>query len=1359
MVNDPVRCGLSFASVAEFRAAFVAHGEGLCFVPYPDELDAGRAVQVDVVIADRARLELEGTVRNPDFDERGNTGVIVVLTPPSAQAVGTLNGQLDQGEVPEVFITTRAKPRTAKIIGDQVQPDAEAEALFEPGAMIDDRFRIEAHIATGGMGEVYRANHVHLKRPVALKLLRRALASDPEMWARFQREAELVSQLESVHIVRVFDFGRTEAGQPYLAMEYVEGTTLDVELEKGPLAPARAAQLLAQVCEGLGEAHALGVIHRDLKPANLIIGHKRDGAEVLKIVDFGIARLASSPTRTEKQKVTQLGMMIGTPAYIAPEQALGDDVDARTDIYALGCVGYELLTGRPPFSSPDLSKVISMHLTAAPTPPDQVRADLKAWPSLTAAVLKALSKERDKRFSSVKEFAAALTVTAPATDSDADWPPSSPSVTAPTVAKAEEAWPPDPASAPQPTPADVAAVDDFFGDAPTKPSQKAVTTAAPAKAATNTLGVPLPPALEARLLAHRKAVPEAAKRGLFVFAEILGVPQNSPAAKACQQQVLAVTAGFGGFLDLHDEDGLLLGFCAETRLPSARVALAMMAMRDAVADEAARLNQPAKLRAAIMASDLRRSSSGSLAITALERARALGGRFQAGAIVCERTTAGELGAVVDLAATASADIVQFAARRPPTRRAAGELLDRALVLETFDRRLAGLAQGVVAPLIIRGPAGSGRTALAVELAARARQRSMIATSATAFPTWKRSPLSAIVALLCSACGVPIDAKERLLKPALEALKLPAPVIEAAMVVAGVSQPQWAFTAGQVAHALRAVLRAGAGDRQVVLIFDGLEHLDELSLETFAELVLRPAAKELTVGFTNAETPHEHLANAALIDLPALDTAALTKLVQTLFGVPPGPRLLGVLTQRTLGLPALIHDWLAYLDDRGAVRTTTTAVELIDDVPELDQKALSLARLEVLPTDAARILEAAWCVGENFDAQLVAIAWPRATQLSFQQAAASRMVLPLQGRRWTFASNRVMAAVGQAASRERASMHHRLALSLVEQGKANSASVNPAEVGRHLLLAGDGVRAAALFQHAAEQAIARRAPRDAVPALKGFSDALGLTPAGAPAPTPQTMQKRVEALARAAALGLASQDAALARALVDEGLRLAKAAGLESAELSLSLARVTRSEARRARAAEALAAAEKLAATSVFKSLVDVERAETLEQEGDLMGAMVAFEAALLGAPAASALALWHGEVDLTARIEARLAALSLQQRDVATARRLFESSALRWRAAAYWPGEARALSNLGAACGVAKDLAMAQKCFAAAAEAAARSGDFLFQARALLQQAKVAKKLDPKSPLVTAIASEARRLAVTLAWEQGREDATALIGS
>jgi tetratricopeptide (TPR) repeat protein len=558
----------------------------------------------------------------------------------------------------------------------------------------------------------------------------------------------------------------------------------------------------------------------------------------------------------------------------------------------------------------------------------------------------------------------------------------------------------------------------------------------------------------------------------------------------------------------------------------------------------------------------------------------------------------------------------------------------------------------------------------------------------------------------------------------------------------------------VVHALRAVLRAGAGERQVVLIFDGLEHLDEPSLEAFVELVTRPAAKELTIGFTTLETPPERLAQSALVELPRLEPADLARLVQGLSGATAGPRLLAHLGQYGQGLPSMLHDWLALLEERGALKVSEGTVELIDAVPALPEPesaaALTAARLELAPLESARGLEAAWCLGETFEPAAVVTAWPKATPQSLQLAAGAKLLLPAAGRRWCFSSPRLYAAVEQRPSRERAAMHHRLALALVEQGKANAASVSPLEVGRHLLLAGDGGRAAALFQHAAEQAVARRAPRDAVPALKGLADALGL---GAPLP----VQRRVEALARAAALSLASQDAARARGFVDEGLRLAAAASFSSAELTLGLARVLRSEARRARAAEALAQAQALSEGSVLRSLVDVERAETLEQEGDVLGAMVAFEAALLGAPAASALACWHGEVDLTARIEARLAALSLQTRDVDAARRLFESSALRWRASGYAPGEARAFSNWGAVCAVAKDLPTAAQCYAAAADAAARSGDFLFQARALLQQARVLKKLDPASPLIPATAGEARRLAVALGWEQGREDASALV--
>jgi serine/threonine-protein kinase len=1363
-MNEPVRCGLTCATIEEFRAAFVARGLGVCFVAYPDELEEGRSVILDVVVAERAQLAIEGIVRAPDFDERGNTGVLVALSETSVEAVTALNQSLvGQHQVPELFAPTRHKAPTVKMVGGVVKTEPVEEPQLEPGATIDERFRIEAHIATGGMGDVYRANHIHLKRPVALKLLRRAFATDADMWARFQREAELVCQLESPHVVRVFDFGRTADGQPYLAMEYVQGVTLDKELEKGPLPPARAVALLAQVCEGVAEAHALGVIHRDLKPANLMIGHKRDGAEIVKVLDFGIARLADRGERSEKQKLTQLGIVVGTPAYLAPEQALADDLDERSDIYALGCVAYELLTGRPPFVSDELSRVISMQLTATPAPLDSLRPELAQHPGLGAAVLKALAKERRHRFASVQELskalssglggpsglgglsaAAAARPTVPSAPTDGDW---TARASAPSPQGPDE-WPPQPTPGTSPSSHDVAAVADFFGETS---ADGAADGATGGEARSPLEGLAAPQVVAALERARRRAQREQLTRGLFAWVEVLGIPTGSEAAAPCRAELLKTAAAFDGFVELVSDEGLLLGFTALERLPVARAALALTAMREAVALEAARLGVSAKLRGAIVSATLRRGPDARLSGGAEGRARTMVARFQPGQLVLERSLAAEVGAVLDVVSSAAADAVQLAPRRTPPRRFQPELLGRQGVLETLERRLGGLAQGVVAPLVVRGPAGAGRSALALEIGARARKRSMVVAHVSAFPAWQKTPLAAISALVCAVCGVPFELRARLLRPALEGLELAPSLLEAVLVVAGVSQLPVAFTAGQAAHALRGVLKAGAQERPVVLLLDGLEHLDEPSLETFAELVARPASRELTIGFASSSMPQERLAGTVTVELQPLAPAEIGRLVLGTLGAAPGPRLTALLAEAAQGLPGPVHDWLALLEDRGALRVNGGAVELVDDAPEAPLEALPLARLAVLSGELHRVLEAASCQGESFEVSAVSTAWPKVTQSSFQQVATARLVTPLTGRRWGFASPRVLDAVERAPSLERPLMHGRLALALVEQGKADAASVDSLVVGRHFLLAHDGMRAAALFQHAADVAVARRAPRDLGRALKGLADALGLTRAV------DVTARRVECLARAAANALVVQDAPGARALVDEGEQLAAAGALSSAELSLSLARVLRSEARRAKATEALEAAAHLAKGTPLQALVDVELGEAKEQAGDVVGAMVTYEAALLGAAAATPVAQWHGEIELAARIEARLAALSLQQKDLTTARRLFESSARRWRDASSPAGEARALSNLATSAALMKDLGFATKCYHAASEAAALGGDFLFQARCLLQEAKAAKKLDPASGAVRVAATEARRLAVALGWEQGRQEAGLLL--
>jgi serine/threonine-protein kinase len=297
---------------------------------------------------------------------------------------------------------TNALPRITPMSADG--PGASGEVRLKPGDVIGGRFQVEAHIGEGGMGEVYRATHVYLKRTVALKVLHRRLVSNQDAWARFQREAELVSQLEGPNIVRTFDFGRLDDGQPFLSMEFVEGETLDKVLSRGPLEVKDAANVLAQVCEGLAEAHALGIVHRDLKPPNIMMGRRRDGKLVAKILDFGIARLAAAG----QERLTATGAVIGTPSYLAPEQAQGGDIDARTDLYSLGCVAYELLTGRVPFKADTLARLILMHLQERPRALEAYRPSLGEWPAVTEVVLKALEKDPKARFQTVTEFAEAL---------------------------------------------------------------------------------------------------------------------------------------------------------------------------------------------------------------------------------------------------------------------------------------------------------------------------------------------------------------------------------------------------------------------------------------------------------------------------------------------------------------------------------------------------------------------------------------------------------------------------------------------------------------------------------------------------------------------------------------------------------------------------------------------------------------------------------------------------------------------------------------------------------------------------------------------------------------------------------------
>lgn len=286
------------------------------------------------------------------------------------------------------------------------------------GRTLGGRYRIEALIGEGAMGTVYRSEHVVLRKVVAVKLL--AAAADIGIRERFLQEARVSATLKHPGIAEVYDFGITDDGIPYYAMEYLEGTDLQHRLAaSGPLPAPEAIAIAREVAIALAAAHAAGVVHRDLKPANIFLVPQAQGGEVVKVVDFGISKVADSSAAASVSQPTMAGLVSGTPAYMSPEQTAGRAVDSRADIYALGVVLYEMLCGRPPFESAEVVRVLNAQLCESPPPLAKKCPGLVVAAPLEKIVMRALAKDREKRFASMSELDAALVALDPLAASSA----------------------------------------------------------------------------------------------------------------------------------------------------------------------------------------------------------------------------------------------------------------------------------------------------------------------------------------------------------------------------------------------------------------------------------------------------------------------------------------------------------------------------------------------------------------------------------------------------------------------------------------------------------------------------------------------------------------------------------------------------------------------------------------------------------------------------------------------------------------------------------------------------------------------------------------------------------------------------
>lgn len=266
------------------------------------------------------------------------------------------------------------------------------------------QYRLTKLIGSGGMGEVYLAEHLMMKRPCAVKLIRAEKAEDPTILARFEREVQLTAKLSHWNNIDIFDYGRTADGAFYYVMEFLPGMSLKhLVSEHGPLPPGRVIYLLRQICWALNEAHSHGLVHRDIKPANIFAAYRGGLYDIAKLLDFGLVR----SNLHEPNELTMVGSVTGSPLFISPEQVTGEaEADPRIDIYALGGVAYFLLTGTPPFQDEKPMKVMIAHVNAEPEPPSKRKRGVPK--DLEAVVLKCLQKEPQNRYESADELLTAL---------------------------------------------------------------------------------------------------------------------------------------------------------------------------------------------------------------------------------------------------------------------------------------------------------------------------------------------------------------------------------------------------------------------------------------------------------------------------------------------------------------------------------------------------------------------------------------------------------------------------------------------------------------------------------------------------------------------------------------------------------------------------------------------------------------------------------------------------------------------------------------------------------------------------------------------------------------------------------------
>jgi len=332
---------------------------------------------------------------------RGSEPARAPAAPSLPSEAGTLPPSQPKMETPRLLAEDGCEPR-----GFELPPPPARDIA---GTLLLDRYRLIKKLGEGGMGAVYLAEHVTIKKICAIKVLNPEYAHKTDLVERFLQEARAASMIAHENVVEITDFGATPNGSVFFVMEMLVGEDLSDTIKRdAPMPWSRVAPMALQICRALGAAHAKGIVHRDMKPENCFRIERSGNPDFIKVLDFGIAKVTTEDPDGTAGRLTNTGMIFGTPTYMSPEQAQGQRVDHRSDIYALGVILYEMLTGKVPFSADNFMGILTKHMFDQPVAPSEVAPEAGILPEVEALVLKALQKDRGFRFQSMQELAQAI---------------------------------------------------------------------------------------------------------------------------------------------------------------------------------------------------------------------------------------------------------------------------------------------------------------------------------------------------------------------------------------------------------------------------------------------------------------------------------------------------------------------------------------------------------------------------------------------------------------------------------------------------------------------------------------------------------------------------------------------------------------------------------------------------------------------------------------------------------------------------------------------------------------------------------------------------------------------------------------